>query len=522
MKRVFAHIGFSTATALIVLNMISAVYVPYIATGLALMLCVSLALKKYRQAVTVPLCLSSALFACLLFLCVYYSAVEPALSLSGKTAELTFCIKDLPQFDGGKYIYTAKATRILLNGAPQSVNLRVVSDKPVCADAFQLVNAKARFYSTGSNAFNNFGKWGDGIYLNAKLIEFSVTDNDVFSPMKYILLLRNDIIELLVRNLKNNTGALSAALVTGDRYYLSNDVITAFRLAGVSHLTAISGLHLGVISGSFYYVAKRTGVPVKPRNALIIILVILYMALAGFSGSVTRAGIMFITVFSADFFKRKPDTLNSLGFAVFIICLNPFAVGDSGAVLSVLSVLSLITLYPYLKNQFSKVFDYRNDRRNRKTYPFRYIIAYVLKSVLLSVSVLLYTLPAVFLFFGYFNATSLVSNILLIPLGSIATVLSLLCYISLKLKFLCTAFVITVSGVDSLIIILVKFFAGFELMRFSLTGWFSFVIAAVLAVFAVNFIVFKNKTLKTAFVITFIILAFSLAINAFTQYNINI
>ncbi|MBQ3903452.1 MAG: ComEC/Rec2 family competence protein, partial [Eubacterium sp.] len=360
------------------------------------------------------------------------------------------------------------------------------------------------------------------IYLNAKLIEFTVTDNDVFSPMKYILLLRNDIIELLVRNLKNNTGALSAALVTGDRYYLSNDVITAFRLAGVSHLTAISGLHLGVISGSFYYVAKRTGVPVKPRNVFIIALVIFYMALAGFSGSVTRAGIMFITVFSADLFKRKPDTLNSLGFAVFIICLNPFAVGDSGAVLSVLSVLSLITLYPYLKNQFSKVFDYLNDRRNRKTYPFRYIIAYVLKSVLLSVSVLLYTLPAVFLFFGYFNATSLVSNILLIPLGSIATVLSLLCYISLKLKFLCTAFVLTVSGVDSLIIILVKFFAGFELMRFSLTGWFSFVIAAVLAVFAVNFIVFKNKTLKTAFVITFIILAFSLAINAFTQYNITI
>ncbi|MBR7072694.1 MAG: hypothetical protein IKI33_03630, partial [Eubacterium sp.] len=79
-----------------------------------------------------------------------------------------------------------------------------------------------------------------------------------------------------------------------------------------------------------------------------------------------------------------------------------------------------------------------------------------------------------------------------------------------------------VSGVDSLIIIFVKFFAGFELMRFSLTGWFSFVIAAVLAVFAVNFIVFKNKTLKTAFVITFIILAFSLAINALTQYNVNI
>ena len=46
--------------------------------------------------------------------------------------------------------------------------------------------------------------------------------------------------------------------------------------------------------------------------------------------------------------KRRADALNSLGFAVFLISLNPFAVYDLSAMLSVLAVLSLITLYPYL------------------------------------------------------------------------------------------------------------------------------------------------------------------------------
>ena len=365
MKRVFAHIGFSSATALIVINMISVSYVPYITAGLAVLFAASLMLKKYRQALALPLCFGSALFACLLFLCVYYSAVVPALSLSGKTGELSFYINDLPKFRKGEYVYIAKATQILLNGAPQRINLRVVSDKPITADAFCIINADAKFYSLGVSAFDSFSNWDDGIFLTARLKSFSVTDNKVFSPMKFVLLLRNDIIETLVGALKNDIGALSAALITGDRYYLSDELTNSFRFAGVSHLTAVSGLHLGVLTGSTYFVFKRTGVNVKIRSSVIILMSLFYMALAGFSGSVTRAGIMFIAVFGAEFFNRKADALNSLGLAVFLMCLNPFAVCDAGSALSVLSVLSLVTVYPYLKTLFEKAFSFLSNRHTK-------------------------------------------------------------------------------------------------------------------------------------------------------------
>ena len=71
MKRVFAHIGFSSALTLLILNLVSVRFVPVITAGLAAVFAASLALKKYRQAAAVPVCLGSALFACLLFMFVY-------------------------------------------------------------------------------------------------------------------------------------------------------------------------------------------------------------------------------------------------------------------------------------------------------------------------------------------------------------------------------------------------------------------------------------------------------------------
>lgn len=519
MKRIFSHIGFSVAVTLLVLNLINVNCIIYITAGLTVLFAVSLAVKKYRQALALPLCFGSAVFACLLFLCVYNASVAPSLNLDGAVGDISFYINKLPEFKDGKYIYFAKAKTVLINGAPQNIKLRVVSETPITADFYQLVNANCSIYSIADKSFGSYGYWGDGIYLTAYVNEFTITDAYVFSPLKGILVLRNDIIETLVKSLGGDIGALSAALVTGDKYYLSDELITAFRLAGVSHLIAVSGLHLSVITGSVYFVMKRTGVHAKIRSAVIITLTLFYIALAGFAPSVVRAGIMLIAVFCAEFFKRKSDTLNSLGIAVFIICINPFAVSDAGAVLSVLSVLALVTVYPFINGLIAKAYILLSKRKNRALYPFKCAVSYILKTVVMSLSVILVTLPALYLFFSYISLASLFANILLIPLGSLSTVLSFLCWFSLKLRLLCPLFVLLSSGVNSLVIFLVKAFSSFSVFRFTFSGYFAFVIAGVLIILAINFILFNNKRLKTAFALSLIILTLSLAINAYSQYN---
>ena len=76
MKRVFAHIGFSFAVSMLLLNLINSIKKTLIiSAGLAILFIASLAVKKYRQALAVPLCLGAAVFACI-FLCFHIRMLQ--------------------------------------------------------------------------------------------------------------------------------------------------------------------------------------------------------------------------------------------------------------------------------------------------------------------------------------------------------------------------------------------------------------------------------------------------------------
>ena len=63
--------------------------------------------------------------------------------------------------------------------------------------------------------------------------------------------------------------------------------------------------------------------------------VLFFMGLAGFSPSVTRAGIMMLLYLGGFLLRREPDSLNSLGLAALVILFaNPFAAADLGMLLS--------------------------------------------------------------------------------------------------------------------------------------------------------------------------------------------
>lgn len=519
MKRIFSHIGFSAAVTLLAVNLIELKYVYIITAVLTALFAVSLAVSKTAQALTVPVCFGSALFACLLFLCVYNSAVLPAIGIAGKEGNVSFYLTELPDYTNGRYVYIAKTASVLIDGAPQTVKVRITSNAPIIADYYTLINAKASFYSIGSSAFDSYGRWSDSIFIGAEITDYTVTTQSVFNPLKYILLLRNDIIETFVNSVKTDGGAVSAALVTGDKYYLSEDIKQTFRLAGASHILAVSGLHLSVITGSLLFILKRIGTNRKAVSVILIVFSLLYMALAGFSGSVTRAGIMVIVLFSAELFNRKADSLNSLGFAAFIMCLNPFAVTDSGTVLSTLSVLSLITLYPYLKSRFKGVYEWLNDKRKPALKPFKALIEAVLKSVLIAFSVFLVTLPACCVFFNYSTLCGLFSNIFIVPVGSAATVLSFIGYPFLRFKIFSGLTALILGKVNYVLIALVGAVSKLKILIVPLSSYFYYVIAGVLLILAVNFIVFHNKAFKTAFRLSAAIIVISLAINVIWQYN---
>jgi competence protein ComEC len=498
MKRVFAHIGFAFAIALLVLNIVNVKYILIIAVGLAIIFVTSLLLPKYRQALTVPICIGSALFACLVFLIVYNGSVTPQRELDFKSAQSSFYIIDVAQQSGDNYIYTVKTTSIDDEGAPQNIKLRLKTTEEIDAKPYQIVDAKLTFYTIGDNALDSYGYWGDNIFLSSNADDVNVTDEFISSPWHYVLNLRIDIINTIYSNIKSDEGALAVALLTGYRGLLSDEVYDNFKYAGATHLMAVSGLHLVVVTGAILLVLKKLKVNDKVNIFATLFVILVYIGVAGFSKSIVRAGIMMAVMLVAKLFKRRGDSLNSLGLAVFIICLNPFAVYDVSAMLSVLSVLSLITLYPVLMKCVDKNSIVETDGLVIATMSKK-LIAKFLTSFFIALSILIYTLPAMYLYYGSVNFMSLVSNIVLVPMGSFAMILCLVSYVAIKLKL--TFFAFIARYWNRLILLVVKLFASFKHSLFVFDDNFWMILVVVLLAFAICFILNNKRLMKVVGVI---------------------
>lgn len=499
MKRVFAHIGFAFAVTLIVLNLI-----PYtnaciliLSAGLGIILISSLAIKKYRRALTVPVCVGAALIACLVFLCTYNATVLPQQSLDSETADTVFYIVDLEEIDDdGNYNYIVKTESVALNNAPQNIKLKVKSTVKINAEYYQKISAKLKFYSVGCDAFSSFGNWGNNVFLSAQAENVRVRSDDVHSPMKTILKLREKIIHRLYSLNPNQNGALSVALVTGYKGLFSERTSVMFKYAGTSHIVAVSGFHLTIVMAVILFVLKRLKINNKASAVVLILSVVFFSALAGFSKSVVRAGIMAVVMLLGEVFGRKSDALNSLGLAVFIICLNPFAVSDIGACLSVLAVLAIVTLYPVLLKRLNDVL-HKNDLSADKSV--RNVLNCTLhKSVasfLLGLSVMIYTLPIMYIYFSYVSLSGLVSNVLVTPLAGVAIPVSAVTFIFGKVPVVSGVLAAATDKVCHIILAIIRYFASLKNAVLVFNQSFGLILAFILIIFAICFILNKKKLL---------------------------
>lgn len=204
--------------------------------------------------------------------------------------------------------------------------------------------------------------------------------------------------------LERQTSHFLITLLLGDKDYLDKGVRASFADAGISHILALSGMHVGIITMivmALLFPINFTG-NYKLRYWLAIIAVWGYILLTGLSPSAVRAAIMATTAFAAIIAERRNNIFNALLIALFVILLcHPSSMFDVGLQLSALCVASLIT--------FS---DYYNTV-DRHTHPRLYKC----------MAALLATLTATFgswvvvaWYFGLFSPMFLVANLVTLPL----------------------------------------------------------------------------------------------------------
>lgn len=280
----------------------------------------------------------------------------------------------------------------------------------------------------------------NGIFLIADSEEVKFAGNDgKFSFSSFFDRINKSLCNILGGS--KNSGALASAVLLGDRNGLDTAVKRDFSRLGIYHLLALSGLHLSVLVFALSGILEKTQLKPFTRNILKVTVILLYMALTGFSVSVVRAGVMHIVAILADCISRDSDSFTSLSVAaVFILLCSPLSVFDSGLLLSVLAAYGCITMASLQKNR----------RRPRAPLAIR-ALRYACDIFVLTLFVTLITLPITWIIFGEISLIAPFVNVLFIPAVTFLLVLSaatlLLCAIPMVSDLLFTILYFTESTI---------------------------------------------------------------------------
>lgn len=202
---------------------------------------------------------------------------------------------------------------------------------------------------------------------------------------------------------------LMSALLLGDKAGFTDSFSDAVADAGVSHVFAVSGMHLSLLAGAVLFLTRG-----RRRLSLMAVGAIwLFAAVTGFPASVVRAAVMQTAMLGAPLFGREHDSLTALAAALIVLlAANPFAVADLGLQLSFLSVLGLLTLGTRMhRAMMAHVERMRQDTclRRARTRMLRWLAGGLSSTV----SAQLLTLPLTAWYFGRISLISILSNLLL-------------------------------------------------------------------------------------------------------------
>jgi competence protein ComEC len=167
---------------------------------------------------------------------------------------------------------------------------------------------------------------------------------------------RRDLTETVLQTSHGQGGAIAAAMITGDRSFLSADTQTAFRDSGLGHLLSVSGLHMALAAGGVYAlvhvllaaippVALRF--PIRKWAAFIALLSgAAYLVLSGGSVPAQRAFIMTSIALGAVLVDRQAFTMRGLATALaIVVLLQPEAAIDPGMQMSFAATAALIAAF---------------------------------------------------------------------------------------------------------------------------------------------------------------------------------
>lgn len=204
-------------------------------------------------------------------------------------------------------------------------------------------------------------------------------------------------------------------IILADRTEIDAETVQDFNRSGLVHFLAISGTHIVVIFGMFYFLMMRFSPVGLKKYAIVISLLFIWIfaVFIGFGNSVVRSCIMISVYFIYVLLQRKPDLLHSMALSAFIILMiDTQQIFDVGFQLSFLAVLGI-----YWLNQPILKYLPRQDNFFKKL---------MYNTISISVAAQLATLPLVLYYFHQFSLISIVANFIIVPFSELIIIFSFL------------------------------------------------------------------------------------------------
>lgn len=306
-----------------------------------------------------------------------------------------------------------------------SAGWRNVPEEQICLGSRVAVRGELELFSHAANP----GEWDSADYYlitgvagklkQAKLLGI---DNRQWRLRERLRRCRSLLKERLRQALPDREASILERMLLGEKYGMDQEIKELYQNNGISHVLAISGLHITLLGMGLYRLLRRCNCPIVPAAIAGGCMILLYGGMIGWGISAVRAIGMYLIRMLGEVWGRYYDMLTAMGvLAAGMVCCNPRLVYHCGFLLSFGAVAGMGVVYPALVKLVP-------ERRRRKgkyagnpgkcgaQEPGAALMTQLTQGLLASLSITLATLPIQLYFFCQIPVYGTLLNLIVLPL----------------------------------------------------------------------------------------------------------
>jgi len=234
--------------------------------------------------------------------------------------------------------------------------------------------------------------------------DVSMLDIDVANILSVVYSVKDKLSDALNLSIHEPQVSILQAMILGNRRGIPSDILDQFSNVGISHIVAISGMHIAIIIMIMMSIFISLGIIRQYAFWLATGGIVFYVILIGAPASAVRAAIMGILVLYAQKIGRLNSSFNALVLAAaLMLMVNPkLFLSDVGFQLSFMAVLGIIYISPILRAWIER----------HKLNKFRLLS----EIIIITISAQIMTLPLIIFYFNKLSLVAILANVMILPI----------------------------------------------------------------------------------------------------------